>query len=56
MYNRNYAWIRLRANPRVIATVGVYPKNIKFNPVTAVIINVKYLAKPLQMRNLYIYR
>ena len=40
MYNRNYVWIRLRPNPRVIATVVAYPKNIKFNPATAVILNV----------------
>src|SRR5690606_36563031 len=35
--------------PRVIATVGAYPKNIKFNPVTAVILNVgSKLKKPMK--------
>ncbi|PYE78478.1 hypothetical protein DFQ11_1333, partial [Winogradskyella epiphytica] len=39
---------RLRPNPRVIATVVAYPKNIKYNPVTAVILNVgNNLRKPV---------
>ena len=41
--------IRLRPNPRVIYTGGAYPKNIKFNPVTAVILNV---GNNLNIRNL----
>ncbi len=41
--------IRLRLNPRVIATVGAYPKNIKFNPVTAVILNVANKLKKLTL-------